>query len=180
VKIRHALVVMVLLVSGFGIFGPGIGPATAQEENVPTAALVEGTCRAPGNTVAELNELRVRDEGDVLASFTTVDASLDDILGSEHAVVLTDGGDVVACGNRFGTGGDVDVAVPATTPRAGAESPGSTPGTAGRRSRCSWRRDWAGPASPRASRPPNRRKSRRCRRAMTTTRRPCPLGTTTV
>ncbi|HKG24615.1 MAG TPA: hypothetical protein VKB09_03155 [Thermomicrobiales bacterium] len=114
-KIRHALVVLVLLVSGFGIFGPGVGPATAQEESVPTAALVEGTCRAPGNTVAELNELRVRDEGDVLASFTTVDASLDDILGSEHAVVLTDGGDVVACGDRFGTGGDVYVAVPATT-----------------------------------------------------------------
>jgi hypothetical protein len=107
---------MVLLVSGFGIFGPGIGPATAQEENVPMAALVEGSCRAPGDSVAELNELRVRDEGDVLASFTTVDASLDDIVGSEHAIVLTDGGEIVACGDRFGTGADVYVAVPATTP----------------------------------------------------------------
>jgi len=115
VKIRNALVVLVLLAAGFGVLGSTAGQVTAQDTGaVPAAALVEGDCGSPGDSVADLNELKIRDEGDVLTSFTTVDLAIDEIADG-HAVVLTDGGDVIACGDSMGTGNDLYVAVNSTS-----------------------------------------------------------------
>jgi len=122
------LLVLALLAM-IGVSGHvGTRPATAQDNDVPTAAIVQGTCADLGDAVLPLNDLRVRDGGDVLVSLTTVDRSLSDFVEVDHAyvaVVATNGANVVACGDPRGTGpnglpeGD-DLYVPlATTTDAG-------------------------------------------------------------
>src|SRR5262249_25393072 len=93
-------------------FGTVAGGA-AQDGAAPAAALVGGTCAAPGDTVTALRDLSVRDGGEVLVSLTTIDVALADLLGADHAIVLTDGGTVVACGDLAGAADDVYIGVAA-------------------------------------------------------------------
>jgi hypothetical protein len=114
-KMRSLLIVLMLLVAAAaGTAWPAADPATAQDGDIPGAALVEGTCDDPGATTAPLNELTVRDGGEVLVSLTILDLALDAITGDEHAIVLTDGDAVIACGDVVGGGNDVYVDVAGT------------------------------------------------------------------
>jgi hypothetical protein len=97
-------------------FGTVAGGA-AQEGGVPAAAVVAGNCTAPGDSVARLRPPTVRNGGAVPVSLTTIDVALTDLLGAAHAIVLTDRGGVVACGDVAGNADDVYVGVTAT--RAG-------------------------------------------------------------
>src|SRR5262249_37338749 len=65
-------------------FGTVAGGA-AQDGAAPAAAVVAGTCAAPGDTVTALRDLSVRDGGEVLVSLTTIDVALADLLGADHA-----------------------------------------------------------------------------------------------
>jgi hypothetical protein len=84
--------------------------ATAQEEM--SAAVIEGTCDAPGDIAADLRQLTAA-EGGALTSFTTVDLALEDLTGGEFAVVAGDPAEPTACGQVTGEGTDVYIAVTA-------------------------------------------------------------------
>jgi hypothetical protein len=105
---------LILLVC-LGLTFVSVSVGAAQDGDVPAAAVVAGTCDAPGETVAALRDLTVRDGGEVLVSLTTIDLALADLLGDDHAVVLTAGETVVACGDAAGDADDVYVGVAATT-----------------------------------------------------------------
>jgi hypothetical protein len=113
-KLRRGFVVVaLLLVGGVAIWPAGL-PVTAQDGDVPTATVIEGTCSSPGDAVGTLGELRARDGGEVLVSLTTVDVSLGDLLADDHAVVLNLADSVIACGAVGGSGNDVYVGVAST------------------------------------------------------------------
>jgi hypothetical protein len=108
-KFRRALVAFALLTLGMGAVWRTAGPTVAQDVEIPEAAIVEGTCTDPGDVVFPLRDLQVRDGGEVLVSLTTVDLALSDLLGNDHAVVLTSGDGVIACGDATGDAADVYV-----------------------------------------------------------------------
>ncbi|HEY7034085.1 MAG TPA: hypothetical protein VH482_22295 [Thermomicrobiales bacterium] len=104
-------ILLVCLAVPFG----SVAARAAQDGGVPAAAVVAGTCAAPGDPVAALHDLVVRDGGEVLVSLTTIDLALADLLGEDHAIVLSDGGGVVACGDADGDADDVYIGVAASS-----------------------------------------------------------------
>lgn len=107
---RSVLALVALLIIGtVAISGFGTSGATAQDVAL-SADLVSGTCDAPGDSVGELRSL-AEAEGGVLTSFTRVDIAIDDVTGSEHAVIVYADGDAAACGDVTGSGNDVYVPI---------------------------------------------------------------------
>jgi len=105
-----SLLVAVVGMAAATLLTAGTQPTLAQEEI--SAAIVEGTCESPGDVVADLRSLTIA-EGGAMTSFTTVDLTLEDLTGSDFAIVVGDPDDATACGEITGSGSDVYVTVPA-------------------------------------------------------------------
>ncbi len=87
--------------------GAGFAPTavTAQEASHP-AHIHNGSCDAPGDVIAPLNNL----SGDPAASMSTVEMSVNDLLATPHAIVVHESdaniGNYIACGNIAGVTAD--------------------------------------------------------------------------
>jgi hypothetical protein len=110
------------LVVALGLVAPGAGPALAHEEHGHPTRIHEGTCGALGPVAFRLNGVGGSVDVDnapvatptavnsdsahqVLVSETTIDGTVEDLLASEHAVMIYESDeamDALACGNVGG------------------------------------------------------------------------------
>lgn len=113
-SVSAVLIVLIVVLSPVVALVQSVKTA-AQRGETPTAVIVDGTCATPGDTVAALRAFDVQDGGTVRVSLTTVEIALADLLGTDHAIVLTEGNATVACGDAAGDADDVYVGVAAAT-----------------------------------------------------------------
>jgi hypothetical protein len=95
-----------------GLVGSAAITRQAVAQETFSAAVLEGSCDAPGDVAAELRDLHVA-EGGALTSFTTIDVAIKDLTTDEFVVVVGDPAEPIACGEIIGEGTDIYVALPA-------------------------------------------------------------------
>lgn len=119
-SVAVALAVGLALTGGAGSAqeaSPAASPDALGTEPYP-AAIVTGTCDAPGDVAFDLSDVGAAaaqgatppagETGVLAAGLTQVDAAVEDVLADEHAVVVLGVGDqadeIVACGDIEGAG----------------------------------------------------------------------------
>ena len=108
---RSFLALAMMVVAGM-VFSAGLGSGRVLAQGASLSAVVlSGSCSSPGDAAAELRD-PAEAEGGVLTSFTRIDVAIDELTGGNYAIAVSDGGDVVACGDISGSADDVYVAVP--------------------------------------------------------------------
>jgi len=96
-----------LLMLSFALGGLAL-PAAADAHNVPHPSHIHtGDCSAPGEVIAPLNDLTVSgEEGTVSWAMSSVELTLDDILGAPHSIVVHESadnmGNYLLCGDLTG------------------------------------------------------------------------------